>query len=157
MRFIAFLFFLLVATSPTQALPCATVNEARAEAFFGFLTYQYLAAGLCEKNGKWPGTVILEIRMRSKFKAQIVEANRARKRLYQRRYGKKWKTNITRIEKRFIEILLRRIRPDYGTCFDLQSELARQIAEGWVYLSGKVDAAYHRARGNPGVRICKRM
>ena len=79
------------------------------------------------------------------------------KKLIQRRYGKKWKTNITRIEKRFIEILLRRIRPDYGTCFDLQSELARQIAEGWVYLSGKVDAAYHRARGNPGVRICKRM
>ena len=153
--FSAISFFLLV--SQAQALPCATVKEARAEALIGFLTYQYLAAGLCEKIPTWRGTVVLEIRMRSKIKAQIDEANRLRERLYRRRYGKKWKGNITRIEKRFTEILLRRIRPNYDMCFDLQSELSRQIAEGWAYLSHKVDLAYWRARANPEVKICKRV
>ena len=116
-----------------------------------------LAADLCEKTDKWPGTVALEKRVRSKFKMQIDDANLVREGLYRRRYGKEWKADLKRVDKRFTEILLRRIRPDYGTCFDLQSELSRQLAEGWAYLSGKVDLAYWRARANPEVKICKRV
>jgi len=156
MLHLVFTFLALSLASPAYALPCATVMEARAEAFFGFLTYQFLAAGQCEKIQTRRGTVILEKKVRSKFKLQIDEANQVREGLYRHRYGKKWKANRTRIEKRFTEILLRRIRPNYGTCFDLQSELARQIAEGWSYLSGKVDISYGRALANPQVEICKR-
>ena len=147
--------FLLV--SQAQALPCATVKEARAEALIGYLVYQFLAADQCEKIQTWRGTVVLGKRVRAKFKIQIDAANRTREGLYRRRYGGKWKTNRTRIEKRFTEILRRRIRPDYGMCFDLQSELSRQLAEGWAYVSQKVDLAYHRARANPEVKICRRL
>ena len=121
----------------------------------GFFSSQKIAAEKCEGLKEINNLVKLELKVYQKFKNRIDSAAKVRSRYYIRIYRKRWLDEILKVNEAFKYLIARNFKATVGLCSRLPGEFVRQIAEGWAYLSGKVDIAYHRALANPAVSICK--
>ena len=155
MRIIAFLFFLLVASSPALAVPCVTGKEARADALIAFFTVRHLSADLCQDRLGIKGMVALRKRVKARFKGRIEAAGKIREKYFQRIYGEKWRESLYRVNQKYALLILRTVRPNQRLCSELRADLRRQLAEGWAYVGPKVEQAFLKTRNDPQVLICK--
>ena len=155
MKIIFGIFLLLASTA--LAAPCMTEPEARADALIGFFTTQAVAAALCEEKLNVLGMVALRKQVRKKFTPQIDAAANVREGYYQRQYGVKWREKILLINKKFVAQLLMGITVNIGLCMGLQSDLHRQLSEGWAYAASKVEEGFQAGLKDFGARLCREM